>query len=60
MPKGTRVDKMYEALKGKGMPVKDAVRIAQSKTGQALATGRPPKHATMRQKALDKAFHKGG
>ena len=43
MPKGTRVDKMYEGLKKKGYSVESAVRIAQSRTGQALATGKPPK-----------------
>ena len=43
MPKGSKVDKVYEALKRKGMSSGKAARIAQSKTGQALQTGRPPK-----------------
>ena len=43
MPKGTKVDNMYEALKRRGISVESAVKIAQSKTGQALATGKPPK-----------------
>jgi len=43
MPKGTKVHKMYEALKREGYSKGSAARIAQSKTGQALATGKPPK-----------------
>ncbi len=43
MPKGTKVDRLYEALKKQGYSVESAVRIAQSQTGQALATGKPPK-----------------
>ena len=44
MPTGTPVDKMYEALKRRGMSKGKAARIAQAKTGLALATGKPPKH----------------
>lgn len=44
MPKGSKVDKMYEALKKEGMDSGKAARIAQAKTGQALATGKPPKN----------------
>lgn len=43
MPKGTKVDKIYEALKGRGMSKGKAARIAQSKTGKSLQTGRAPK-----------------
>lgn len=43
MPKGTKVDKIYEALKKKGMSKGKAARIAQSKSGQSLKTGKPPK-----------------
>jgi hypothetical protein len=43
MPKGTRVHKMYDALRREGMDKGKAARIAQSRTGQALATGKPPK-----------------
>ena len=43
MPKGTKVDKTYEALKRKGMSSGKAARIAQSQTGQSLQTGKPPK-----------------
>ena len=43
MPKGTKVDKIYEALKKEGMDKGKAARIAQSKSGEALATGKPPK-----------------
>ena len=43
MPKGTKVHEMYEAMKEKGYSVGKAARIAQSKTGKALATGKKPK-----------------
>lgn len=43
MPRGTKVDRMYRALKREGASKGKAARIAQSKTGQALATGKPPK-----------------
>lgn len=35
---------MYKALKREGKDSGTAARIAQAKTGQALATGKPPKH----------------
>lgn len=42
MPKGTKVDKCYQDLKiTKGSMA--AARICQAATGQALATGKPPK-----------------
>lgn len=43
MPKGSKVDKMYQALKRKGASSGKAARIAQAKTGQSLKTGRAPK-----------------
>ena len=43
MPKGTKVDKVYEALKRQGKDPAMAARIAQSVTGKALATGKKPK-----------------
>jgi hypothetical protein len=51
MPKGTKVDKMYQAIKSSskkaGMSDKDAkakaAKIAQAKTGKSLATGKKPK-----------------
>jgi hypothetical protein len=43
MPQGTKVDKVYQALKREGADPGKAARIAQAKTGQALATGKPPK-----------------
>jgi hypothetical protein len=36
---------VYQALLKKGYSKGKAARIAQSQTGEALATGRPPKHA---------------
>ena len=43
MPAGSKVDKIYKALTGEGMDKGKAARIAQSRSGQALATGKPPK-----------------
>jgi hypothetical protein len=43
MPVDSKVHKLYEALMGQGMSQESAVKIAQKKTGQALATGKPPK-----------------
>ncbi|HXJ44645.1 MAG TPA: hypothetical protein VNH18_35485 [Bryobacteraceae bacterium] len=43
MPKGSRVDKVFQAVKREGKSPASAARIAQSVTGQALATGKPPK-----------------
>ena len=45
MPKGTPVHKMYEGLRKQGMSKGKAARIAQSKTGMSLQTGRPPKRS---------------
>ena len=44
MPTGTKVNAVYQALLKKGYSKEKAARIAQSQTGEALATGRPPKH----------------
>lgn len=44
MPKGSKVHHVYEALLRAGKSKASAARIAQAKTGQALATGKPPKH----------------
>ena len=44
MPEGTKVDRMYKAMREEGMPKSKAAKIAQAKSGQALATGKPPKH----------------
>lgn len=43
MPKGTKVHNLYEKLLQKGYSKGNAARIAQAQTGQALATGKPPK-----------------
>ena len=43
MPTGTKVDSVYQALRRKGYSEGAAARIAQAQTGEALATGRPPK-----------------
>ena len=50
MPKGTRVEKVYEALVGKGYEKGKAAAIAQSKTGLALATGKPPKSKSKKKR----------
>lgn len=43
MPKGSKVDKVYQALIKEGKSPASAAKIAQAKTGQALKTGKPPK-----------------
>ena len=43
MPKGTKVHKVYEALKRQGKSPASAARIAQAKTGKSLKTGRKPR-----------------
>jgi hypothetical protein len=43
MPKGTKVHKIYQALRKKGKSKSSAARIAQAKTGKSLKTGRKPK-----------------
>ncbi len=43
MPKGTKVDRIYQALLRKGKSKGSAARIVQSKSGQSLKTGKPPK-----------------
>ena len=53
MPEGTKVDRIFKALKRQGKSVASAARIAQSVSGQSLATGKPPKHSAL------KAVHKG-
>ena len=42
-PEGTKVDTVYKALRMKGKTAGPAARIAQAVTGEALATGKPPK-----------------
>lgn len=44
MPKGTKVHEMYSAMVREGMDKGKAARIAQSKTGMSLQTGKSPKH----------------
>ena len=43
MPKGTKVHRVYEAVKRSGKSPGAAARIAQAKTGRSLKTGRKPK-----------------
>lgn len=43
MPRGTKVERMYEAMRREGMDKGKAARIAQSRTGKSLATGRKPR-----------------
>lgn len=45
MPKNSKVDKIYQALRRKGYKAGKAARIAQAGSGEALATGKPPKGA---------------
>ena len=43
MPKGTKVEKVYTALRRQGKSAASAARIAQAATGKSLATGKKPK-----------------
>jgi len=43
VPKDSKVHRLYEKLLAKGYSKAKAARIAQAQTGQALATGKPPK-----------------
>ena len=56
-PTGTRVDNLFQILKGKGYPVGSAAKISQAKTGLSLQTGKPPKGKSKRKK---KGKAKGG
>lgn len=42
MPKGTKVHKVFKALRRKGASKGKAARIAQHVTGKSLKTGRKP------------------
>lgn len=44
MPKNSRVGRCYDKLVGSGKSKGSAAAICQSSTGQALATGKAPKH----------------
>jgi len=44
MPKGTKVDRIYQAIKRETGDKGKAARIAQAKTGKSLKTGKAPKH----------------
>jgi len=50
MPKGTKVEKVYRALRRKGASKGKAARIAQADTGLALATGKPPRKDSYRDR----------
>ena len=43
MPKGTKIDRIYEAIKAKTGDKAKAARIAQAQTELSLATGKKPK-----------------
>lgn len=43
MPEGSKVEEVYSALRREGKSKESAAKIAQSQTGEALATGKPPK-----------------
>ena len=55
MPRGTKVDDIYQALRRKGYGKGKAARIAQSRSGQALATGQPPQGRRAKQLSEDAA-----
>lgn len=58
MPKGTKVEEMYSAMKREGMDKGKAARIAQAKTGLALATGKPPKGKKVRKRKTKRIMKK--
>lgn len=43
MPKNTKVERIYQAIKRETGDKGKAARIAQARTGKSLATGRKPK-----------------
>ena len=43
MPKGSKVDRVFQAVRRQGASPAKAARIAQSVTGKSLKTGRAPK-----------------
>lgn len=47
MPKGTKVHRVFEALKRQGKSVASAAKIAQAQTGRSLMTGKRPKNKTV-------------
>lgn len=49
MPKGSKVEKVYQALRREGTDKGKAARIAQSQTGQSLQTGKPPKRESKKK-----------
>ena len=68
MPKGTKVDKMYQAIKSSskkaGMSDKaaktKAAKIAQAKTGKSLATGKKPKGTALERFVRSRTGSKKG
>lgn len=48
MPKNSKVHRTYDALRNKGYSKAKSAKIAQAKTGQALATGKKPKRRKKR------------
>jgi hypothetical protein len=43
MPKGTKVERCYQAVRKEGASKGKAARVCQASTGQSLKTGKPPK-----------------
>lgn len=43
MPRGSKVEKVYQSLVHEGKSKADSAKIAQVKTGQSLKTGKPTK-----------------
>ncbi len=54
MPAGTQVDRVFQALKRKGLSVASSAKIAQTQTGRALMTGKPPRHKPNAMNAVNK------
>lgn len=54
MPHGTKVDRCYQKVKKEGHSEGSAARICQAATGEALATGKPPKGKKSLQELREK------
>jgi len=52
MPKGTKVEKLYEKLKVEGKNKASAAKISQAATGLSLATGKKPKYGNAIRKLM--------
>lgn len=50
MPKGSKVHRVYSAMRRDGAAKGKAARVAQATTGQSLKTGKRPERAPRRKR----------